>query len=232
MACWRSASSSLIGGEGHARYIATLDRAVSSAPDWAIPMAPLIEEQFRLPAILAVELLRHSSTEGIGARTIGHIGRTRASGSLRNLMITHAEDEVRHSKMFFALASHYNAPSVSLFNEIIEENEAFIEGFQGDLDWFLCDTHIAELRNLLILGMYVSAARGAASAEMWAIKTLEKIFDDEWRHVSYTAPYVADLLGRASENCDEFVDTFVHYSRQSMLDVERLRHSLDSQDVA
>jgi hypothetical protein len=220
-----------MGETAHASYVAALDRAIAAAPDWSALMAPLIEDQFRHPAVLAVEFLRHSSTEGIGARTIGHVARTCASGSLQNSMIAHADDEVRHSKMFAALANHYGAPSLSLFDDLVNDNESFIEAFKGDLGWFLCDTHIAEIRNLQILSLYVSASRRATSTETWAVKTLERILEDEWRHVGYTSPYVADLLECVPENSDEFVDTFVHYSHQSMADIERLSHSLNNEDI-
>jgi hypothetical protein len=189
-------------------------------------MEPLIDSQFHNTAVLAEEFHRHSSTEAIGARTIRHVAEMRASGDLKERMLAHATDETRHSKMFLALAEHYTNSNTPSFHKIIQDNNDFIENFEGSLDWFLCDTHIAELRNLAILGMYVKGAKRHAPAQTWATKTLEKIFDDEWRHVSYTAPYVAATIGKSSENFDEFSNTAKHYGQHSLIDTQRLYKSL------
>lgn len=230
LARWRSSVSTLIGDEAAAHYLPVFDRAMAAEPSWMTHMAPLIEEQFRNPTVLAIELYRHSTTEGTGAKTIEHVGRAFASGPLQDIMIAHAEDEIRHSKMFAALARHYDAPAIPSFDTIIEANEDFIANFDGNVDWFLSDTHIAELRNLAILDMYITAARTVTPTETWAIKTFEKIFDDEWRHVSYTASYTADLLSRSSANVEEFVSTAIHYNHLTMGDVDRLRQSLHDRE--
>lgn len=207
-------------------YRHCLTNALAAAPDWRAAWAPLIAAQFARPAVLAAEFYRHSATEGIGAATIALVADRCTDPVLGRAMAAHARDEKRHCDMFEALARHLAPAEPNRFAHLHADNDAFLAGFGGDVDWFLCDTHIAELRNLVLLGLYVRAAE-AAGAEAYVRRSLERIFDDEWRHVSYTAPLVAAVIARGEPDRAEFAATVAAYAEAAMADADRIRHDLE-----
>ncbi|SFP69789.1 hypothetical protein [Sphingomonas rubra] len=224
MAAWL-AEAAPAGPAGDA-YRRCLGEALAAAPDWQAAWAPLIAAQFARPAILAAEFYRHSATEGIGASTIALVAGQCADPALAAAMAAHARDEERHCRMFDALARHLAPAEPNRFADLHADNDAFLASFGGDVDWFLCDTHIAELRNLVLLGLYVRAAE-AADAEPYVRRSLERIFDDEWRHVAYTAPLVAAVIARGEADRTEFAATVTAYADAAMADAARIRHDLE-----
>lgn len=176
--------------------------------------------------MLAGEFYRHSATEGIGATTIALVGGRCDDPALARAMAAHARDERRHCRMFDALARRLAPAMPNRFADLHADNDAFLGAFGGDLDWFLCDTHVAELRNLVLLGLYVRAA-GRAGVPAHVRPTLRRIFDDEWRHVAYTAPHVAAVIARGAPERAEFTATLVAYAHAALADADRLRHDLE-----
>lgn len=224
VAAWlATARAELPGPIGHG-YGTCLADALAAAPDWRSAWAPLIAAQFARPAVLAAEFHRHAATEGIGASTIALVGARCDDAALGEAMAAHARDEERHCRMFDALARHIAPAEPNRFAHLHADNAEFLAGFGGDVDWFLCDTHVAELRNLVLLGLYVQAAE---HAEAYVRHSLRRIFDDEWRHVAYTAPHVAALLARGSAERAEFAATVIAYAEAAMADADRLRHDLE-----
>jgi len=184
-------------------------------------MAPVVRRYFERPGLIASEFFRHSVTEGIGAKTILHVADNFAGPGLQSQMRRHAQDELRHSKLFMALSRYHEREYTENLEPAVAENDQFIEHFSGEVEWFLCDTHIAELRNVVMLTLYMEGAK-ATNASSWVIKTLSKVLSDERRHVTYTLPYVMNLLDADSANVAEFISTFKHYAILSRGDVERL----------
>ena len=223
---WLSAAEADLPGAAGAAYRSCLAAALAAAPDWRRDWAPLIDAQFAQPAVLAAEFYRHSATEGIGAATIALVGAGCDDPVLAKAMAAHARDEERHCRMFDALARHLAPAEPNRFADLHADNAAFLDGFGGDVDWFLCDTHIAELRNLVLLGLYVRAAEHAQT-EAYVCHTLARIFDDEWRHVAYTAPRVAAVIARGAADRAEFAATVATYAEAAMADADRLRHDLE-----
>ncbi len=207
-------------------YRRCVEEALAAGPDWRAAWTPLIAAQFAQPAVLAAEFHRHSATEGIGATTIALVAGHCTDPALAAAMAAHARDEERHCRMFDALARHLAPAEPNRFAHLHADNQAFIDGFGGDVDWFLCDTHIAELRNLVLLGLYVRAAQ-AAGAEPYVRRSLERIFADEWRHVAYTAPRVAEVIARGAADRAEFIATVVAYADAAMVDADRIRHDIE-----
>jgi hypothetical protein len=226
IAAWLAASRAALPDAIGDAYRGCLADALAAAPDWRETWAPLIDAQFTRPAVLAAEFHRHSATEGIGAATIALVGERCGDPGLGQAMAAHARDEERHCRMFDALARHLAPAEPNRFADLHADNAAFLEGFGGDVDWFLCDTHIAELRNLALLGLYVRAAE-RADAAAYVRHTLARIFDDEWRHVAYTAPRVAAVIARRAADRAEFAATVTAYAEAAMADADRLRHDLE-----
>ena len=215
-----STAASAIVPDTH-RYWSVLGTAIAETEDWAKPMSAVLHQYYERPGLIASEFYRHSSTEAIGAKTIAHVAENFAEPGLQVQMRRHAQDEIRHSKLFMALSRYHEREYTENLSPIIAENDDFIEQFAGEVEWFLCDTHIAELRNLVMLTLYVDAARGTG-ASTWVMKTLSKILIDERRHVSYTLPYVIRLIEADVANEAEFIETFRHYANISSHDVRRL----------
>lgn len=222
--CWLESVGDLLSEDRRNIYIECIHSASAQSPDWSSEMFGLVRAQFSTPAILAAELYRHSVTEGIGAKTIEHISRTCGGGPLSQEMLLHAADETRHSKMFNALARHLQ-PFSGDFADLEKENDDFIDGFQGDVEWFLCDAHVAELRNLEILSYYVRASY-EHQADQYVIKSFERIFEDEWNHVTYTVKYVGSVLARSMADQSEFIETMIHYASENIAQASRMKNEM------
>lgn len=223
---WLIASGALLPTRDSRPYRDCLEHAIETWKPWITRLSLTVETLMKDAAALATDFTRHACAENIGSTTIRHIATTCADGELRTKMLAHADDEDRHSRMFAALAKHVDAPVAEGLATLTSENEVFLEEFGGDLSWFLADTHIAELRNLAILGLYVKAAVEAPQRELHVVKTLEKIFRDEWSHVSYTAPLVAALVGAGPDEKGEFVETLDHYAEISSSEADALADRL------
>ncbi len=83
--------------------------------------------------------------------------------ALRQALISHSSDELRHCRMFAALsknldgsgdASNQDAPD---HNWILEEDRRFVEGYNGDVVEFVCDLFAGEVRTHSFLTGYLDA---------------------------------------------------------------------------
>jgi hypothetical protein len=131
---------------------------------------------------LAAVFVRHSVTEQIGSATIQTI--------LKDCLLEHAADEKKHSRIFANIAKRLAPdmiPEESFVRAEAKANEVFLREFRGNVAQFICDTHVAEVRNLVYLGNYIAEFSDVRLyRELGIVQALEVILADEVRHVGYT----------------------------------------------
>lgn len=154
------------------------------------------------PSVAALRFERHSQHEASGSRFIEAVARRFVEDAdLQEKLLNHADDEARHCRMFAALAARFagDAPRSETVRPVDTEEDN-IELFNGDLANFLISTHTAEVRNLTILNQYGRLLASSSRIEDdRARQVIDRIHEDEMRHVAYTAAYVSEELEHSAK---------------------------------
>lgn len=181
------------------------------------------------PEVAAQRFERHSRHEASGSRFIEAVARRFVIDSdLRTQLLKHADDEARHCRMFAALAARFEGDASSNgMTHGVDDDEENIESFNGDLANFLISTHTAEVRNLTILSQYIRILASSRSAENDRIRqVLDRVHEDEMRHVAYTAAYVSLELERGAKAHDLFAIYTGNYVRDAWAEVSAISGNL------
>ncbi|AWF80205.1 hypothetical protein BTJ40_04930 [Microbulbifer sp. A4B17] len=155
-----------------------------------------IEVLFSSAPLMIKRLKRHSEHEKSGSDFIRMVSRNIHIGdTLRKELTEHANDELKHSRMFNALIKHFE--TINDYHSRYEyeyDTDSDVEKFMGDVDLFLISTHCAELRNLFILNGYLVQEKcGGMAFPSSFYPAIHEIHKDEIRHVVYTQAYVSKL---------------------------------------
>lgn len=200
-----------------------------------LPNSPLMHDinaaMLSQPKVAALRFERHSQHESFGSRFIEAVaGRFVQDANLQAQLLDHADDEARHCRMFAALAARFagDAPR----NEAIRPADAAtgednIELFNGDVANFLISTHTAEVRNLTILSQYGRILASSQNSEGdRARQVIDRIHEDEMRHVAYTAAYVSEELERSAKAHELFCVYTDNYVRDAWAEVSAISRNL------
>ncbi len=184
---------------------------------------------FSQPRVAALRFERHSQHEASGSRFIEAVARRFVDdANLQAQLLNHADDEARHCRMFAALAARFagDAPRNETIHPV-ETGEDNIELFNGDLANFLISTHTAEVRNLTILTQYgrILAASQHLEGDR-ARQVIDRIHEDEMRHVAYTAAYVSRELERSAKAHELFSVYTDSYVRDAWAEVSAISGNL------
>jgi len=167
------------------------------------------------PVVAASRFRRHAAHEASGSRFIAFVAEKHAEGGLQRQLWKHAKDEARHSRIFTALAA-WLAPGAArapMEKPAGDDGAGDPSSFNGDIASFLVATHLAEIRNLALLGQYrsiLAAAPGATNDRLRQV--LDRVHADESHHVAYTAAHVSqqfEVSPRTSERFEWYVDSYV-----------------------
>jgi hypothetical protein len=164
--------------------------------------------------LLAIRFARHAGNETQGAGMIATVGEGLPAGRLREDLLAHALDEARHGRMFQALARQANERRARPILRAMPRSDASGEAFDGDVAAFLAATHVAELRNLHLLDLYLTAPvrlAGGFDAKVRAV--LGRVQADEHRHVSYTWRHVQGFLAEGRLTNDYMEACFAEFER-------------------
>lgn len=159
---------------------------------------------------LAGRLMLHAINEAVGAAVLSRVARFHSGTEHHRRLASHARDEARHAKLL-AEASARILPGLSRRkSHVLERASREIDGYDGQLMHFYCATHVAEIRNLFVLGQYVGLVRERPVLQGLGLDDLfTAILEDEKRHVDYTRVIIEPWLSssdRARETFLEYVD--------------------------
>ena len=177
----------------------------------------LIQSYMVEPFYLARIMARHSQSEQIGADTLAYAASFTNHSGLRSRMIAHAADEARHAAIFAALGRKIDKTAGYDGSSLKAENDLFISQFDGDTFGLLMDTHIAELRNLRVLDIYLSLLPSWNSTHRDVVEAaIASIRADEKRHLTYTAVIIERALGTDARAWHRLSASMAGYERASL----------------
>lgn len=137
---------------------------------------------------------QHSEHEYEGGMIIEGVS-LHQTGRVREDLMRHSRDEKRHHKMFEGMANHLCRKSGYLPIEPRKSSgEEVVKAFSvsGGVRQFMCSLHVAEIRNYFILSVYKNCILNGNVFDSSKFDSIIKsVFDDEIRHISYTAGYVS-----------------------------------------
>lgn len=175
---------------------------------------------------LALEFRVTAREELCGARIISHAAQVVDRDALRAAMMSHSEDENRHSRMFWALVGHA-LPGTSAMP--VEDTDAIEElgGEFDDVEGFLISIHLAEIRSQLIVAEFkeqIERYKPAGHEKM--VPVLEAVLSDEARHIHYTSEYVVDWIESDPKHLEKLENYIPVYDNYWWSHIELLSGSL------
>jgi len=195
--------------------------AVSPAMQIRQSIAKLVASDL---ALLQRNFRRHSFGELATSQTLQSIASTLKPTSLREEMLAHADDELRHSKLFSALAKSLQQSTgytdCEDFSWILDDDRRFVENYAGDIVEFICNVFAAEVRSHSFVTSYITALRADDSAQAKRIcKVLARILDDEGRHIGYTGRYINQWMASNLDLAESLERSFKAFDRNSWVDI-------------
>ena len=180
------------------------------------PMSIAVTEAlFADRRLLATRFARHGVSEAAGADLLRKVAGRVSSPRLRADLERHANDEARHARMFNAQARLTDLASAKCAMRTLPRSDHSGEGFDGNIPRFMASTHVAELRNQHLLGLYADRGLpmlGGRSATRTSA-ALSKVAADEDRHVAYTYGYVTTFMRAGALDADYLEDCAEQYAR-------------------
>ncbi len=169
---------------------------------------------------------RHSVAEKATSQTLSAVAGTLKPTTLKDEMLDHAKDEMRHSRMFAALAESISRGSVDDpsanydFDWILEHDRKFVERYNGDVIDFVCDLFAGEVRTFSFVASYIEALSENDSAlASKANRALRAILEDERRHIRYTALHIDDWIERGLDLELPLKRSFRNFDRNSWIEI-------------
>jgi hypothetical protein len=185
---------------------------------------PLAKVAVSNPRFLQRNFSRHSIGELATSMTLDGIAAKLKPGELRDQMVIHAKDELRHSKMFRALADGLGrvtgTTEYANYDAIIENDQRFLRNYTGDVISFVCDLFAGEVRTYSFVSGYVKAlSQESGGYGDKAGRVLAQVLEDECRHVNYTASYLSRWMDEGLPLSDSITRSFKQFDQNSWLDV-------------
>lgn len=171
----------------------------------------LVAVIFRNPALLRHQLAVHSDSEREGAEFVFDVCKTVPDASLQNQLSDHANDELKHSRIYAALSERIKSVHVaSLPGDFVTPADDTRESFNGSMIRFFMSLHVAEIRNRILLDVYLDEIDAIADPKTRrrAEAAIRTIREDECRHVSSTLPFVMHGLDTAAITYDDLDKAF------------------------
>lgn len=185
---------------------------------------PICRIVIATPSLLERNFRRHSVGELASAQTLQAVASTVKQSDLRGDLLTHCEDEMRHSRMFAALADHVDVGPERSLNEdyewILENDRRFVEKYNGNIAGFICDMFAGEVRTYSFISGYIEslAADGSPlSKKLNAVLT--RILEDESRHIRYTGQYINGWMQEGLDLRPSILRSFEGFDRNSWVEV-------------
>jgi|CXWL01.1.fsa_nt_gi hypothetical protein len=187
---------------GTDQILAVLPGACALAQDMTSEFSRLlVAATFRNPRLLQYQLTTHSRSETDGSEFLLEVANLARNPQLRSQLHDHAMDEAKHGRIYTALSER--AKEVWLLSDFCGNEgrrDESREAFNGSMVRFFMSLHVAEIRNRLLLDVYLDEIGAIDDKSMRArmYAAIGKIRDDEVRHVNYTLPFVIHGLAAAS----------------------------------
>jgi hypothetical protein len=167
---------------------------------------------------------RHSVGERATSETLQGVAATLKPIPLRDEMLAHSEDEMRHSKLFAALADRLEKTTGVADQEnydwILENDRKFVEQYNGDVVQFLCDVLASEVRTYSFIAGYLDALEQDPADDARRITAvLQRVLEDECRHVGYAARYISKWMGEGLDLTTSMQRSFENFDRNSWVEV-------------
>ena len=206
-------------------FVGALEKIDSDCPSFSIKLrGSLAHVAIATPALLQRNFSRHAVGELATSQTLQSVANTLKPIALRNEMLVHAQDELRHSKMFEALAKGIADRTGEMDREsydwILENDRRFVENYNGDVIEFVCNVFAAEVRTYSFISGYVSALGEQGSVHgVKTTRVLRRVLVDECRHISYTAAYINRWIEEGVDLDASLRRSFVAFDRNSWIEV-------------
>ena len=176
------------------------------------------------PLLLQRNFSRHSAAELATSQTLQSIAQTMKSTQLRQDLIDHSADEMRHSRMFGALAHNIHRSTGETCSEnydwTLANDRHFVETYSGDVIDFVCDLFAGEVRTHHFLATYIDALACAPNTTSdRTLKVLQQVLEDERRHIRYTAGYINQWMLDGLELTSYLLERFRAFDKNSWIDV-------------
>jgi hypothetical protein len=143
--------------------------------------------------MVAYNLLQNSIDEAKGAARVALIAERYAPPALKDKMLSHVADEMKHSRQFLNLIELTGLEADEEPTEKSEKEVAKVLDFDDDLRQFICRVHSIEVRSWTMLRIYKSVIERTGTPRLKeALPVLDNIMADEINHVLYTG----DTLSR------------------------------------
>lgn len=213
-------------------YLETLGHYFSDVVAYNSPaMRGLVETLLSSPTMVAFNLLQNAVDEAKGGARVQIMAERYAKDDLRTKMLTHAQDEFRHSTQFLGLIKFTGIQTESAQNEE-EKAECFVEtqqvfDFDDTLTTFIARVHSIEIRSWTILRLYIDILEEYDDSKLkLMIPVLRQIMADETRHVAYTGKQVSDWLEQDPAYQQEAIGCLAHTNNETWEDFARMSRYL------
>jgi hypothetical protein len=185
-------------------------------------MSGLAKTIFQSKKMMAYYLLHNSIDEAKGAARLRMIAGRYADEELKQKMMRHYYDEMNHSKLFASLIPLTGFEAEPYHEGISEEVDKILD-FDDNLKTFIFRVHSIEVRSWRLLLLHLQIIDQSHEAYMEEMRpTIQKILEDEMRHVSYTASYVSQWLHEDPTLSNTFIECITHTNKETWEDLSSM----------
>lgn len=201
-----------------ARAVLGNDRLAYATP----AMLGLTTTLFSSNKMIAYNLLQNSIDEAKGAARVALIAERHAPPELRDKMLGHVADEMKHSKQFLSLISLTGHEAVQEPTAASEKESTKVLDFDDDLRQFICRVHSIEVRSWTMLRTYMSVVEriGTPTLKEGVLPVLEDIMADEINHVLYTGKTLSNWVEQDERHMTTIMgECFGHTNKETWHDM-------------
>jgi hypothetical protein len=196
-------------------------------------MYGIILTLFRSRQMIAFNLVQNSIDEAKGAARISLIANRYADTHLRDKMMRHVAEEMKHSRQFANLIALTGFDHGRRDEEPMQEEITDVLEFDDDLKQFICRVHSIEIRSWTVLRYYRNAIRDLGLSEIEAaLPVLDSIMEEEMGHVLYTGEQINTWLQKSTDLLPILEGCFQHTSRETWVDLANMSTYLSKHSEA
>ncbi|MDW6004809.1 GTPase [Vibrio mangrovi] len=185
-------------------------------------MSGLAKTIFQSKKMMAYYLLHNSIDEAKGAARLRMIAGRYADEELKQKMMRHYYDEMNHSKMFASLIPLTGFEAEPYHDGVAEEIDKILD-FDDNIKTFIFRVHSIEVRSWRLLLLHLKIIDESNAEYMEEMRpTIQRILEDEMRHVSYTASYVSQWLHEDPELSNTFIECITHTNKETWEDLSSM----------
>lgn len=204
----------------------TYKRSVASVLNdklaYATPaMYGLATTLFSSNKMVAYNLLQNSIDEAKGAARVALIAERYAPPELKDKMLSHVADEMKHSRQFLNLIELTGLEADEEPTDKSEKEVAKVMDFDDDLRQFICRVHSIEVRSWTMLRIYMSVIERTGTDQLkQALPVLENIMADEINHVLYTGETLSKWVVEDEKHMEGIMsECFNHTNKETWHDM-------------